>query len=140
MWNQAQAALSKAPPLQMALKQTQQPYFMAPQDPLKLYEPQMGSPGQGPLSSIEKKTKFPSVTMQDFYWEPAYQMGEGHSVLSERMKSPVAVCPKAQDPSPGPRGPPFEVSWAAGSGGGREGVLLLLLGFFSCSDWITLNT
>lgn len=138
MWNQAQAALSKAPPLQMSLKQTQQTYFMAPQDPLKLYEPQMGAPGQPPLSSMEKKTKFPSVTMQDFYWE--YQMGEGHPGLSERMQSPVAVCPKAQDSSPGPRGPPFEVSWAEGSGGGPEGVLLFLLGFFSCSDWITLNT
>lgn len=110
MWNQAQAALSKAPPLQMSLKQAQHPqtYFMAPQDPLKLYEPPMGSPGQTPLSNIDKKTKFPNVTMQDFYWEPSYQMGDGHSVLSERMKSPVAVCP---EPPPGPRGP-FEVSWA----------------------------
>lgn len=119
MWNQAQAALSKVPPLQMSLKQTQhsqQTYFMVPQDPLKLYEPQMGSPGQPPLSNIDKKTKFPNVTMQDFYWEPSYQLGDGHSALSERMKSPVAVCPK-QDSSPGPRGPPFEVSWAEGSGG-----------------------
>lgn len=113
MWNQAQAALSKAPALPMSLKQTQHPqqaYFMAPQDPLKLYEPQMGSPGQPPLPNMDKKAKFPNVTMQDFYWEPSYQMGDGHAVLSERMRSPVAVCPK-QDPSAGPRGPPFEVSW-----------------------------
>lgn len=113
MWNQAQAALSKIPPLQMSMKQTQHPpqtFFM---DPLKLYEHQMASPGQPPLSSIEKKAKFPNAKMHDFYWEPSYQMGDGPSVLSERMKSPVAVCPK-QDSSPGSRGPPFEVSWAEG--------------------------
>lgn len=112
MWNQAQAALSKIPPLPMSIKQTQHPqqtFYMAPQDPLKLYEHQMASPGQPPLSSIDKKAKFPGVKMS--YWEASYQMGEGPSVLSDRMKSPVATCPKP-DPSAGPRGPPFEVSWA----------------------------
>lgn len=110
MWNQAQAALSKIPPLQVSLKQTahpQQTFYMAP-DPLKLYEHQMVPPGPPALSSAEKKAKFPNVKMSDFYWEPSYQMGDGPSVRSDRMKSPG---PK-QDPSGGPRGPPFEVSWA----------------------------
>lgn len=113
MWNQAPAALSKIPPLQMSIKQTQHPqqtFFMAAQDPLKLYEHQMAPPGQAPLSNVEKKAKFPNVKMPDFYWDPSYQMGDGPSVLSDRMKSPVAACPK-QDSSAGPRGPPFEVSW-----------------------------
>uniref|UniRef100_H3CBL2 SMG7 nonsense mediated mRNA decay factor n=1 Tax=Tetraodon nigroviridis TaxID=99883 RepID=H3CBL2_TETNG len=109
-WNQAPAALSKIPPLQMSIKQTQHPqqtFFMAAQDPLKLYEHQMAPPGQAPLSNVEKKAKFPNVKMPDFYWDPSYQMGDGPSVLSDRMKSPVAACPK-QDSSAGPRGPPFE--------------------------------
>lgn len=119
MWNQAQAALSKIPPLQMSMKQTQQSFYMAPQDPLKLYEHQMAPSTQPPLSNHDKKAKFPNVKMSDFYWEPSYQMGDGPSVLSERMKSPVAACPK-QDSSAGPRGPPFEVSWAEVQEEGEE--------------------
>lgn len=114
MWNQAQAALSKISPQQMSMKQTQPPqqtFYMAPPETLKLYEHQMASPGQPPLSNLEKKAKFPNVKMPDFYWEPSYQMGDSPAVLSDRMKSPVAACPK-QDSSAGPRGPPFEVSWA----------------------------
>lgn len=114
MWNQAQATLSKIPPLQMSMKQTQHPqqtFYMAAQDPLKLYEHQMASSGQPPPSNIDKKAKFP-VKMADFYWEPLYQMGDGPSVLTDRTKSPVVACPK-QDPA-GPRGAPFEVSWAKG--------------------------
>lgn len=114
MWNQAQAALSKIPPLQMSMKQTQHPqqtFYMAAQDPLKLYEQQVASPGQPPIPNMDKKAKFPNMKMHDFYWEPSYQMADGPSALSDRMKSPVAVCPK-QDSSTGPRGPPFEVSCA----------------------------
>ncbi|XP_037314737.1 nonsense-mediated mRNA decay factor SMG7 isoform X1 [Pungitius pungitius] len=100
MWNQAQAALQKIPPMPMSMKQPQQQaaFYMAAQDPLKLYEHQM-----------DKKMKFPNVKMQDFYWEPTYRMGEGLAVMADRMKRPPpgGICPE-QDGSTGPRGPQFE--------------------------------
>ncbi|KAM6989392.1 nonsense-mediated mRNA decay factor SMG7 isoform 1-T1 [Tautogolabrus adspersus] len=105
MWNQAQAALQKIPSLQMSMKQPQQQqaFFMAAQDPLKLYEHQLQPP------SMDKKIKYPNVKMQDFYWEPSYRLGEGLAVMADRMKRPPpgGICPE-QDPSAGPRGPPFE--------------------------------
>uniref|UniRef100_A0A3Q3EHZ2 SMG7 nonsense mediated mRNA decay factor n=1 Tax=Labrus bergylta TaxID=56723 RepID=A0A3Q3EHZ2_9LABR len=111
MWNQAQAALQKIPSLQMSMKQPQQQqqqqqaFYMAAQDPLKLYEHQLQPP------SMDKKIKYPNVKMQDFYWEPSYRLGEGLAVMADRMKRPPpgGICPE-QDPSAGPRGPPFEVS------------------------------
>ncbi|KAM8849941.1 nonsense-mediated mRNA decay factor SMG7 isoform 2-T2 [Spinachia spinachia] len=101
MWNQAQAALQKIPPMPMSMKQPQQQqaaFYMAAQDPLKLYEHQM-----------DKKMKFPNVKIQDFYWEPTYRMGDGLAVMADRMKRPPpgGICPE-QDGSTGPRGPPFE--------------------------------
>ncbi|KAL6103701.1 smg7 [Pungitius sinensis] len=100
MWNQAQAALQKIPPMPMSMKQPQQQaaFYMAAQDPLKLYEHQM-----------DKKMKFPNVKIQDFYWEPTYRMGEGLAVMADRMKRPPpgGICPE-QDGSTGPRGPQFE--------------------------------
>uniref|UniRef100_A0A8P4FVZ2 Nonsense-mediated mRNA decay factor n=1 Tax=Dicentrarchus labrax TaxID=13489 RepID=A0A8P4FVZ2_DICLA len=108
MWNQAQAALQKISPMQMSMKppqQQQQAFYMAAQDPLKLYEHQLQPP------SMDKKIKYPNVKMQDFYWEPSYRIGDGLAVMADRMKRPPpgGICPE-QDPSAGPRGPPFEVS------------------------------
>ncbi|XP_070701302.1 nonsense-mediated mRNA decay factor SMG7 isoform X4 [Pempheris klunzingeri] len=112
MWNQAQAALQKIPSMQMSMKQPQQQqqaFYMAAQDPLKLYEHQLQPPAQPQLSSMDKKIKFPNVKMPDFYWEPSYRMGDGLAVMADRMKRPPpgGICPE-QDPS-GPRGPPFEL-------------------------------
>ncbi|XP_023255180.1 protein SMG7-like isoform X2 [Seriola lalandi dorsalis] len=112
MWNQAQAALQKMNPMQMSMKQQQQPqqqpaFYMAPQDPLKLYEHQLQPPSQ---LSMDKKIKYPDVKMQDFYWEPSYRMGDGLAVMADRMKRPPpgGICSE-QDASAGPRGPPFEL-------------------------------
>ena len=60
---------------------------------------------------MDKKMKYPNVKMQDFYWEPSYRIGDGLAVMADRMKRPPpgGICPE-QDPSSGPRGPPFEVS------------------------------
>ncbi|XP_041805679.1 protein SMG7 isoform X2 [Chelmon rostratus] len=113
MWNQAQAALQKISPMQMSMKQPQQQqqaFYMAAQDPLKLYEHQLQPPAQPQLSNLDKKIKYPNVKMQDFYWEPSYRIGEGLAVMADRMKRPPpgGICPE-QDPSAGPRGPPFEL-------------------------------
>uniref|UniRef100_UPI0037E818DB nonsense-mediated mRNA decay factor SMG7 isoform X4 n=1 Tax=Semicossyphus pulcher TaxID=241346 RepID=UPI0037E818DB len=112
MWNQAQAALQKIPPMQMSMKppQQQQAFYMAAQDPLKLYEHQLQPPTQQQLTNMDKKIKYPNVKMQDFYWEPSYRLGEGLAVMPDRMKRPPpgGICPE-QDPSAGPRGPPFEL-------------------------------
>ncbi|XP_071347198.1 nonsense-mediated mRNA decay factor SMG7 isoform X6 [Trachinotus anak] len=115
MWNQAQAALQKMNPMQMSMKQPQQQppppqqttFYMAAQDPLKLYEHQLQPPSQ---LSMDKKIKYPDVKMQDFYWEPSYRMGDGLAVMAERMKRPPpgGICSE-QDASAGPRGPPFEL-------------------------------
>ncbi|XP_047445752.1 nonsense-mediated mRNA decay factor SMG7 isoform X2 [Mugil cephalus] len=109
MWNQAQASLQKMSPIPMSLKQPQtqpqpqQTFYMAPQDPLKLYEHQQ----QPPLSSMDKKinSKYP-----DFYWEPSYRMGEGLAVVADRMRRPPpgGMCSE-QDAPAGSRGPPFEL-------------------------------
>lgn len=117
LWNQAPAALQKISPMQMPMKQPpqqQQAFYMASQDPLKLYEHQLQPPSQTPL---DKKIKYPNVKMQDFYWEPSFRM-------SDRMKRPLpgGICPE-QDPSGGPRGPPFEVSCP------QEGGVPILLRF-----------
>ncbi|XP_023144012.2 nonsense-mediated mRNA decay factor SMG7 isoform X2 [Amphiprion ocellaris] len=114
MWNQAQAALQKIPTMQMSMKQPQQQqqqqqqaFYMAAQDPLKLYEHQLQPPAQPQLSNMDKKLKYPDVKMQDFYWEPSYRMGDGLAVMADRMKRPPpgGMCSE-QD---GPRGPPFEL-------------------------------
>ncbi|KAI3374401.1 hypothetical protein L3Q82_005968 [Scortum barcoo] len=114
MWNQAQASLQKMSPMQMSMKQPQQQqqqaFYMAAQDPLKLYEHQLQPPSQPQISNMDKKIKYPSVPkMQDFYWEPSYRLGDGLAVMADRMKRPPpgGICPE-QDPSAGPRGPPFE--------------------------------
>ncbi|XP_044075481.1 protein SMG7 isoform X5 [Siniperca chuatsi] len=112
MWNQAQAALQKISPMQMSMKQPQQQqaFYMAAQDPLKLYEHQLQPPSQPQLSNMDKKIKYPNVKMQDFYWEPSYRIGDGLAVMADRMKRPPpgGICSE-QDPSAGPRGPPFEL-------------------------------
>ncbi|GAA6228361.1 protein SMG7 isoform X4 [Lates japonicus] len=116
MWNQAQAALQKMNPMQMSMKQPQQQqqqqqaFFMAAQDPLKLYEHQLQPPAQPQLSNMDKKLKYPDVKMQDFYWEPSYRMGDSLAVMADRMKRPPpgGICSE-QDASAGPRGPPFEL-------------------------------
>ncbi|XP_074544181.1 nonsense-mediated mRNA decay factor SMG7 isoform X2 [Halichoeres trimaculatus] len=113
MWNQAQAALQKIPSMQMSMKQPQSQqqqqqqqaaFYMAAQDPLKLYEHPLQPP------NMDKKMKYPNVKMQDFYWEPSYRLGEGLAVMADRMKRPLpgGMCAE-QDPSAGPRGPPFEL-------------------------------
>ncbi|XP_028987416.1 nonsense-mediated mRNA decay factor SMG7 isoform X2 [Betta splendens] len=107
MWSQAQAALQKMSTMQMPMKhpqqQQQQTFYMAAQDPLKLYE------HQSQLSNMDKKIKYPDVKMQDFYWEPPYRMGDGLAVMADRMKRPApgGMC-SDQDASIRPRGPPFE--------------------------------
>ncbi|CAJ1073101.1 nonsense-mediated mRNA decay factor SMG7 isoform X8 [Xyrichtys novacula] len=109
MWTQAQAALQKIPSIQMSMKQSQQSqpqqtFYMAGQDPLKLYEHQLQTP------NMDKKIKFPNMKMQDFYWDPSYRGGEGLAVMADRMKRPPpgGLGPD-QDPSAGPRGPLFEL-------------------------------
>lgn len=109
MWTQSQGAMQKLPPMQMPpLKQQpqqqQQAFFMPPQDPLKLYEHQLQP------AAMDKKIKYHDVKMQDFYWEPAYRLGDGLQAMGERMKRPPpgGICPD-QDAPPGPRGPPFEL-------------------------------
>ncbi|XP_026004935.1 nonsense-mediated mRNA decay factor SMG7 isoform X4 [Astatotilapia calliptera] len=111
MWNQAQAALQKVSPMQMPIKQPQQQkqqqqaFYMAAQDPLKMYEHQLQSSAQ--VSSMDKKMKYPDVKLQDFYWDSSYRIGDSLAVLADRMKrpSPGGICSE-QD---GPRGPPFEL-------------------------------
>nr|XP_020479580.1 protein SMG7 isoform X2 [Monopterus albus] len=112
MWSQAQAALQKMAPLQLSMKQPQQQqqtFYMAAQEPLKLYEHQLQPPSQPQLSTMDKKIKYPDVKVQDFYWEPSYRMGDGLAVMADRMKRPPpgSICSE-QDASAGPRGPPFE--------------------------------
>ncbi|XP_067385471.1 nonsense-mediated mRNA decay factor SMG7 isoform X2 [Channa argus] len=112
MWNQAQAALQKMTPMQMSMKQPQQQqqaFYMAAQDPLKLYEHQLQPPTQPQHSNMDKKIKYPDIKMQDFYWEPPYRMGDGLAVMADRMKRPPpgGICSE-QDGSAGLRGPPFE--------------------------------
>ncbi|XP_042284175.1 protein SMG7 isoform X2 [Thunnus maccoyii] len=128
MWNQAQAALQKMPPMQMSMKQPQQQqqqqqqaFYMAAQDPLKLYEHQLQPPAQPQLSNMDKKIKYPDVKMQDFYWEPSYRMGDGLAVMADRMKRPGGMCSE-QDAAAGPRGPPFELPNQARMEGGPEVV------------------
>lgn len=106
MWTQAQAALQKMSPLQMSMKQPQQQFYMGTQDPLKLYEQQL----QPPVSSMDKKMKFPDVKVPDFYWD-SYVMGDSLALMAERMKRPLqgGVCAEQEGPA-GPRGPMFEVS------------------------------
>ncbi|XP_029970452.1 nonsense-mediated mRNA decay factor SMG7 isoform X2 [Salarias fasciatus] len=116
MWTQAQAALQKISPLQMSLKQPQQQqqqqqqaaFYMAAQDPLKLYEHQLPAQQQQ-LSNADKKMKYPDVKMSDFYWEPPYRLGDGPPLMADRMKRPPpgALCSEQEAPV-GPRGPPFE--------------------------------
>ncbi|XP_027131705.1 nonsense-mediated mRNA decay factor SMG7 isoform X3 [Larimichthys crocea] len=115
MWNQAPAALQKISPMQMSMKQPQQQqqqqaFYMAAQDPLKLYEHQMQASAQPPLPNMDKKMKYPNVKVSDYYWEPSYRIGDGLAVMADRMKRPPpgGICPE-QDPSAGPRGPPFEL-------------------------------
>ncbi|XP_067385481.1 nonsense-mediated mRNA decay factor SMG7 isoform X10 [Channa argus] len=113
MWNQAQAALQKMTPMQMSMKQPQQQqqaFYMAAQDPLKLYEHQLQPPTQPQHSNMDKKIKYPDIKMQDFYWEPPYRMGDGLAVMADRMKRPPpgGICSE-QDGSAGLRGPPFEM-------------------------------
>lgn len=130
MWNQAQAALQKVSPMQMPIKQPQQQkqqqqqaFYMAAQDPLKMYEHQLQSSAQ--VSSMDKKMKYPDVKLQDFYWDSSYRIGDSLAVLADRMKrpSPGGICSE-QD---GPRGPPFEVSCCQQMQ--REEFVLLLFAF-----------
>lgn len=109
MWNQAQAALQKISPMQMMKQPSQNTpptFYMAPQEPLKMYEQQLQPPAQPPLAAIDKKMKFPNMKMQDFYWEPSYRMGD-------RMKR---LCP--EDAPAGPRGLSFEVRSREGNKAG----------------------
>ncbi|XP_031615625.1 protein SMG7 [Oreochromis aureus] len=114
MWNQAQAALQKVSPMQMPIKQPQQQkqqqqaFYMAAQDPLKMYEHQLHSSAQ--VSSMDKKMKYPDVKLQDFYWDSPYRIGDSLAVLADRMKrpSPGGICSEQDGPA-GPRGPPFEL-------------------------------
>uniref|UniRef100_A0A3B4ZUQ7 Nonsense-mediated mRNA decay factor n=1 Tax=Stegastes partitus TaxID=144197 RepID=A0A3B4ZUQ7_9TELE len=99
MWNQAQAPQ----------QQQQQAFYIAAQDPLKMYEHQLQAPAPPQLSNMEKKIKYPDVKMQDFYWEPSYRMGDGLAVMADRMKRPPpgSMCSEQDGPA-GPRGPPYE--------------------------------
>ncbi|XP_037538384.1 protein SMG7 [Nematolebias whitei] len=130
MWTQAQAALQKMSPLQMSMKQPQQQFYMGTQDPLKLYEQQL----QPPVSSMDKKMKFPDVKVPDFYWD-SYVMGDSLALMAERMKRPLqgGVCAEQESPV-GPRGPTFELPNQTRMESGSEGVgpsssLLPMTGF-----------
>ncbi|KAL2097853.1 hypothetical protein ACEWY4_007060 [Coilia grayii] len=124
MWSQPQtqpqASMPKMP-MQMSMKQQQQqppqqqqsPFFMPPQDPLKLFEHSMSPsvPMQPSNTSMDKKLKFPEVKVQqDFYWEPLYRasLADGRASIAERMnkRQPGVFCP---DQESVPRGPPFEL-------------------------------
>uniref|UniRef100_A0A669B4R3 Nonsense-mediated mRNA decay factor n=1 Tax=Oreochromis niloticus TaxID=8128 RepID=A0A669B4R3_ORENI len=104
MWNQAQAALQKVSPMQMPIKQPQQQkqqqqaFYMAAQDPLKMYEHQLHSSAQ--VSSMDKKMKYPDVKLQDFYWDSPYRIGDSLAVLADRMKrpSPGGICSEQDGP------------------------------------------
>uniref|UniRef100_A0A672H9M4 Nonsense-mediated mRNA decay factor n=1 Tax=Salarias fasciatus TaxID=181472 RepID=A0A672H9M4_SALFA len=100
MWTQAQA--------QQQQQQQQAAFYMAAQDPLKLYEHQLPAQQQQ-LSNADKKMKYPDVKMSDFYWEPPYRLGDGPPLMADRMKRPPpgALCSEQEAPV-GPRGPPFE--------------------------------
>ncbi|KAJ8274536.1 hypothetical protein COCON_G00091610 [Conger conger] len=113
LWNQHQTAASgvQKMPMQMPVKQ---PFFMPPQDPLKLFEhPHSQVPLQAPpTANMDKKMKFPEVKVQDFYWDPPYRMTDsrsmmGHQMASERLvkRQPGVFCP-GQDSSQ--RGPSYE--------------------------------
>ncbi|XP_068998307.1 nonsense-mediated mRNA decay factor SMG7 isoform X3 [Embiotoca jacksoni] len=139
MWNQAQAALQKLSPMQISMKQPQQQqqqaFYMAAQDPMKMYEHQLQPPAQPQHPNMDKKMKYPDVKMQDFYWEPSYRMGDGLAVMADRMKRPPpgGICPEQEVPA-GPRGPPFELpnQTRMESGpevGGQSSSLLPMSGF-----------
>lgn len=128
LWNQQPTAASamQKMPMQMPVKQ---PFFMSPQDPLKLFEhPLPPVPLQAPPpATMDKKMKFPEVKVQDFYWDPPYRMTDsrsmmGHQMASERLvkRQPGVFCP-GQDSSQ--RGPSYEVShspcWAQSNVTGR---------------------
>ncbi|XP_061878930.1 nonsense-mediated mRNA decay factor SMG7 isoform X1 [Entelurus aequoreus] len=93
MWSQSQAALPKIPAMPMSLKQ--QAFYLAPQDPVKVYEHHLASH----TANMDKKMKFPS------YWD-SFRMVDGPSSMADRMKRPQMVGPR-QDAG-APRGPVFE--------------------------------
>ncbi|XP_066548071.1 nonsense-mediated mRNA decay factor SMG7 isoform X1 [Amia ocellicauda] len=115
LWNQhqAQPSLQKVP-IQMPVKQ---PFYMAPQDPLKLLEQSLQTVQMPPQqqANIDKKMKqFPvepfgqnasDVKVQDFYWDPPYRM-MGQQVNSERLVKRQQVFRTDQDSVP--RVPSFE--------------------------------
>nr|XP_057924698.1 nonsense-mediated mRNA decay factor SMG7 isoform X3 [Doryrhamphus excisus] len=94
MWSQNQAALQKIPAMPMSLKQ--QAFYLAPQDPVKVYDHQLPPH----TANMDKKMKFPP------YWGPSFRVGDGPAAMVDRMKRPQIACPE-QDAG-GPRGPPFE--------------------------------
>nr|XP_057924699.1 nonsense-mediated mRNA decay factor SMG7 isoform X4 [Doryrhamphus excisus] len=95
MWSQNQAALQKIPAMPMSLKQ--QAFYLAPQDPVKVYDHQLPPH----TANMDKKMKFPP------YWGPSFRVGDGPAAMVDRMKRPQIACPE-QDAG-GPRGPPFEL-------------------------------
>ncbi|XP_066548074.1 nonsense-mediated mRNA decay factor SMG7 isoform X4 [Amia ocellicauda] len=118
LWNQhqAQPSLQKVP-IQMPVKQ---PFYMAPQDPLKLLEQSLQTVQMPPQqqANIDKKMKqFPvepfgqnasDVKVQDFYWDPPYRM-MGQQVNSERLVKRQQVFRTDQDSVP--RVPSFEENY-----------------------------
>ncbi|KPP75600.1 protein SMG7-like [Scleropages formosus] len=98
LWNQHQPQ----PSLQKMPLPVKQPFFMSPQDPMKLFEHQVQAvPMQPPQSiSTDKKVKYPEVKAQDFYWESPYRMADNqpmmsHQVTNERLiKRQPVFCPE----------------------------------------------
>ncbi|XP_064194455.1 nonsense-mediated mRNA decay factor SMG7 isoform X2 [Anguilla rostrata] len=113
LWNQHQTAASGVQKMSMQMP-VKQPFFLQPQDPLKLFEhPLPTVPLQPPPSAtMDKKMKFPEVKVQDFYWDPPYRMTDSRSMMSHQMANERLVkrqagvfCP-GQDGSQ--RGPSYE--------------------------------
>ncbi|XP_078297407.1 nonsense-mediated mRNA decay factor SMG7 isoform X5 [Panthera onca] len=110
LWNppQVQGPLGKIMPVK-------QPYYLQPQDPIKLFEPSLQPPvmQQQPL---EKKMKpFPmepynhnpsEVKVPEFYWDSSYSMADNRAVMAQQAsvdrrgkRSPGVFRPE-QDPVP----------------------------------------
>ncbi|XP_029791086.1 protein SMG7 isoform X6 [Suricata suricatta] len=110
LWNppQVQGPLGKIMPVK-------QPYYLQPQDPIKLFEPSLQTPvmQQQPL---EKKMKpFPmepynhnpsDVKVPEFYWDSSYSMADNRAVMAQqanmdrRAKRSPGVFRPEQDPVP----------------------------------------
>ncbi|KAG2461579.1 protein SMG7 isoform X2 [Polypterus senegalus] len=96
LWNQHQVQ----PPIQKATLQMplKQPFYMPPQDPLKLFEQSLQSVQmQQQQTNMDKKLKsFPAepfsqnsseVKMQDYYWDTPYRITDNRQIMGQQVNS-----------------------------------------------------